>query len=351
MGNGNRKSKLKKQVNRKWVHTLLSRYLEGKVSEKEKEVVETWLPEIKERKGTRHIEEMIAEDHGQIWEKLADIYGFNETPQTEILPAQKESRIKRLPSFRKYAAVAAVVLLVAGSAFFFMTKKESLPFLAHQEKPVLTIYETGEREIKKISLPDGSVVYLNANTKLSLIDNEFDKNNREIRLEEGEAFFEVAKNPDKPFIVYSHYLQTTVRGTSFNVKAYGELEEDVVAVKTGVVGVNTGNSKSQTLIRNQQLSFHAANGRVVSDEINADEFTAWTEGRLVLSKANINELKLRLKQHFGVKLELTTHVLDNALFHSAYPAGVTLRDVMDDICLIYGVQYKQQGKQLSVFDK
>lgn len=351
MENEERKLQLKKQVDRKWVHTLLARYLEGEASEKEKQVVETWMPEVKEGTETRHLEEMIAEDQEQIWERLADMYGVIETPQTETLPLQKEFGVKRLFSLRKYAAVVAVVLLVAGSAFYFMDKKESLPFLAHQEKSVRTIYETGEREVKKISLPDGSIVHLNGNTRLSLIDNEFNKKNREIRLEEGEAFFEVTKNKDKPFVVYSHHLQTTVRGTSFNVKAYGELGEDVVAVKTGIVEVNAGSKKLQTLIRNQQLSFQAGNGHVVTDEINADEFTAWTEGRLVLSKATIKELKLRLKQHFGVELEQTGEILDNALFNSTYPAEVSLQDVMEDICLIYGVQYKQQGKRLIILDR
>lgn len=345
------KSGLKKQVDRKWVYTLFSRYLEGKATEKEKEVVETWLPEIKEGKMTKDLEKMIAEDQDQIWERLADHYGFNEALQRKTLPLQERFRTKRLVFLRKYAAVAAITLLIAGWLFYFSNNKDSFPLLARHENPIPTVYETGEREIKKISLPDGSVVHLNGNTRLSLIAREFNKQNREIRLEEGEAFFDVVKNPEKPFIVHSRHLQTTVRGTSFNVKAYAELDEDVVAVKTGTVEVHTGNEQSQTLTRNQQLAFHATDGHITSDEINADEFTAWTEGRLVLSKANLKELKLRLKQHFGVELEQSTGVLDNALFHSVYPAGISLQDVMDDICLIYGVQYKQQGNQLIVFGK
>jgi len=87
-----------------------------------------------------------------------------------------------------------------------------------------------------VTLPDGTVVQLNAGSRLEITEATFNRQKREVWLS-GEAFFEVAKNPEKPFIIHTGTMQTTVRGTSFNVKAYGELGENVVSVRNGRVEI------------------------------------------------------------------------------------------------------------------
>lgn len=339
----NNKKKSQKLLNRTWLHSLLHRYLsDGQITEKEKEVIEKWMPDIEKIKKNKELERIMEEDRKIIWEKLAFRYGFDKIEKAQhIRPA---SGMKIIPLFRKYAAVAAVLLLLTGTVFYFTSDQNLFSNMVTAE----TFYQTGDSETKRIVLTDGSTVHLNANTRLALNEAGFNKKKREIRLEEGEAFFDVAKNPDKPFIVHSRHLLTTVRGTSFNVKAYKELEGDVVTVKTGKVEVETETEISRTLTRNQQVAFYAAGKRLVSDEVNTDAVAAWTEGRLVLVKADVNELKLRLKQLFGVELEFTSGLPGDVLFHAAYPSGVSLDTVMEDICIVYGLSYEKTENRLTL---
>ena len=163
-------------------------------------------------------------------------------PEKGILPQGVKDRMweniqmatvqkRRKRSYRWIVAASIAILTLFGGYLFLMQ-----PVTA--AKAIVT--NTYPNDIRLLRLPDGSRVWVNQNTKIAYTD-EFAGDTREVTLS-GEAFFEVAKDPDKPFIITSGAVRTTVLGTSFNVEAYAG-KPIAVSVRSGLVKVqSSGNT-------------------------------------------------------------------------------------------------------------
>ncbi|KAI9463076.1 anti-FecI sigma factor, FecR [Russula earlei] len=155
----------------------------------------------------------------------------------EDLPAEPQPR-RSLFRTPWWLNIAAVLLLIAGTSYLFITHRYQRNitdafFSSASGKLIQSFNHTGA--IQRITLPDASTVYLENNSKLSYHDNFNDKK-REVYLE-GEAFFEVTKDIQKPFLVYSRNIVTKVLGTTFTVRAFPLDKQAMVVVKTGKVSV------------------------------------------------------------------------------------------------------------------
>ncbi|RWW91717.1 FecR family protein [Flavobacterium cerinum] len=246
-------------------------------------------------------------------------------------------KLSKRPSYRKIAA--AIILFISLGAAFYIFDGTNRTDSKEQVELAMEYFQSGARQRKHMSLPDGSVIYLNSDTKLGIRTASFNREKREVWLEEGEAFFEVAKNPEKPFIVHTQDLETTVKGTSFNVKAYKELDESSVSVRNGKVQVHNENKLLGTLTQNRQIVYNKITGRFDEQQASWKDPAAWMESRLVMKQANVKELKLRLKQHFGVDVEIKENALQGKLLSCSFHNRVSLKEVLDGITLLYGLKY------------
>ncbi len=145
----------------------------------------------------------------------------------------------RLNTWLRYAASIAIISMLGWSIYIF-NKKENSPGLAQQESvfaPDDSFTETINTTAKTIefALSDGSRIRLAPNGRL-LYPQKFEGRRREVHLE-GEAFFQVTKDPEHPFLVFSSGLVTKVLGTSFSVKPHGKEGDVTVEVRTGKVSV------------------------------------------------------------------------------------------------------------------
>jgi len=324
---------------------LFERYLSGEATEKEIKSIENWNAgkywnryrrkelDIKLENGCedvwRHVTKQIVEENPEL------------TPGNyPIIPEQKKLYTLRFSkNARKYAAVAAVFIAIAWSGVFFVTYQtlHCDTVLAHQHDK--TIIQTGITNIRTVVLPDASIIIMNKGTKLTFIKKQFNNKNREVWLE-GEAFFDVAKNKEKPFIIHTGTMQTTVRGTSFNIKAYTQTGQNVVSVRTGKVEVRAQNKVLAMLTSNKQIIYNTSKRTSETESIKASDITAWTNGSLVLNNANISELRLRLKQCFDVNLQVNGQALNRAKFNAVFKTGTSLDEVMRTISVLYEIKYK-----------
>lgn len=257
-----------------------------------------------------------------------------------ISESDKRKPVYRLftnSNFKKIAA--SVVLLLSLGGVLYIFDSTNYTDAKEQIEIAMDYYQSGARQMKHISLPDGSVIYLNSDTKLGIVTVSFNKDKREIWLEEGEAFFEVAKNPEKPFIVHSRNLETTVKGTSFNVRAYKELDESSVSVRSGKVEVHNENKLLGILTKDRQIVYNKTTGHFEEQQASWEDAAAWMENRLVMKQANVKELKLRLRQHFGVDLQIKENALEGKLLSCSFNSRVSLKEVLDGITLLYGIKY------------
>lgn len=322
---------------------LFQKYLFGEATPKEEKIVESWNAEkYWNRYRKKKVDVEMEKGYKEVWEQVTKQI-VEENPEVE----QGNYLITMKPLFqfrfseytRKYAAVAAIFIALAGSGLCFITYQtlHSDRVLAHQQDK--TIFQTGMTNRRTVVLPDASIIIMNKGTKLVFVKRQFNKRNREVWLE-GEAFFDVAKNKEKPFIIHTGTMQTTVRGTSFNIKAYTQTGQNVVSVRTGKVEVCAQNKVLAMLTPNKQIIYNTAKRTSETESIKASDITAWTNGSLVLNNANISELRLRLKQCFNVNLQVNGQALNRAKFNAIFKTGTSLDEVMQTISILYEIKYK-----------
>ncbi|MBB4034796.1 ferric-dicitrate binding protein FerR (iron transport regulator) [Dysgonomonas hofstadii] len=316
------------------VVSLFNRFSKNELDSKTKKTLEEWNPEDVPS-SFNSSQKKIDEGVKRVKENLFQELGLHNTD--EVIST------KRLLPFHpyKYIAVAASLLLLMGvSYFWFNSDIQPNNNLTSTTDIAISTIQTAEREIKNITLPDGTLLHINAQSRISYDKNRFNNKKREIWLE-GEAFFDVAKNPDKPFIIHHRDLQTVVRGTSFNIRAYDELDEICISVKTGHVEVRDGKTQLADLRVNEQAIYHTADKSIDKTTIDWNDAGAWMEQRLVLRNATMKELQLRIKQLYGKELIFSRGMLSDVRFEASYRKESSFKDIMEGICLLYNVTYKE----------
>mgnify|MGYP000932167319 CR=1 FL=1 len=324
-----------------WLNELFARYFDGEATDKEKKAIEGWRPEESTSPYLATNEE-VNEGCEVVWTRLSNQFGFKHE-----LP--KERKVIKLYRYTKYVAAAIITILLSAGFYFYTTRQTNT--IDKEQALAKNYYYTGAGEKKKMLLPDGSVVYLNSDTRLGIASLAFNEEKREIWLEEGEAFFEVAKNPEKPFIIHTHTLQTTVKGTSFNVKAYKEIDESSVSVREGKVEVRHNTKLLGILTQNRQIIFNKNSKESYESEAVWQDAASWIEGRLVMKRTNTKELKLRLRQYYGVEVEFKNNVLEGTLLNSSFEKGADLNHVLEVISLLYDVKYDNSNPKKVIFYK
>jgi ferric-dicitrate binding protein FerR (iron transport regulator) len=249
--------------------------------------------------------------------------------------------------FLKYAAAAALILVTVGFSYWGLRTESAFrqQYLAWSVEPALLLQtESGER--KSLRLPDGTHLYLNGDSHASYKAGAFNKNNREIWLT-GEAFFEVAKNPGKPFIVHSpNGMKTTVLGTSFNLKAYPGLDEQVVSVCTGKVLVAKDGGEALRITSGEKAVFNKPGNTLAAGTTDGNMAASWRNGNIVFDCAGKEEIALRIRQRFGKEVVIQNNVLSATHFIASYPSHTTLEQIVRAIALTAEVQYTINGNQV-----
>ena len=227
----------------------------------------------------------------------------------DLLEENKKQELKVIPFWKKakYLKVAASLLLMGVLTFLLSDN-----WLTQKQIPV----EANNREVVKsnpygqkstIFLGDGSKVILNHGSTIRY-NQPFEKESRLIELE-GEAFFEVAKDPRKPFRVLSGNLTTEALGTSFNIRARPEDSDIRISLRSGKVKITSREEKSSpgekdyVISTGQELSFNKDSGSYDISEFDPDTRLAWRSGVIVFNKAERPEILSRLERWYGVTIK------------------------------------------------
>lgn len=198
----------------------------------------------------------------------------------------EEKQMKRRQLIRKISLeclkVAAVLLIAFGTAFFWNNQSE---------KPATkSVVNTLKGQMANITLPDGSRVWLNSNTRIEYSQHFDDK--REVQID-GEAYFEVVRNTGRPFIVYTpDDEQVEVLGTKFYVEAYSGTKKFETALIEGSVRVRAANS--QFIL---QPSYKAVlkGGKMSVEKITDFDIYRWREGLICFKNRHFSEILEELK--------------------------------------------------------
>lgn len=205
----------------------------------------------------------------------------------------------------------------------------------------LTI-ETPKGKTTVINLQDGSKVWLNSESSLSFIP-EFSIDSRNISLK-GEAYFEVAKDQDRPFFVEAPGMQVRVLGTGFNMQAYAGMRARTTLLH-GSVHVASGNSEST--LKPAQQALLRADGTLSISTVELDEVMAWKSGNFVFNAATIDEVLLTLSRWYAFdKIHMDARTDDR--FTAAVKRTKSLRTVLSQLEEISTYVFEIQGNELFV---
>lgn len=305
---------------------LLARYIKGECTEQEVDLLEKWFDRVTSGDVTGRI--LNAADEGRLVMELWRA------------AAARISRMRRGGIWRT-AAVWIGLIVLAGGVWMQLQRKTTLAGV--QKQPTYIEVATGYQQLRKVRLPDSSVVWLNSATHLSF-DSDF-INHREVRLS-GEAFFEVRTDARHPFVVKAGGVSTRVLGTSFNVSAYPEGGEMRVSLKTGKVAVDYGTNSRQMLAPGQLLVCEKGSGaeRVIKQE--PLEMDVWTGGRLVFYETPMKEALAQIEARYGIHIVYDRPIKDGNI--TARVENTALEKVLARLKFGWDLHFVLKGDTLHV---
>ncbi|MEQ6119492.1 FecR domain-containing protein [Reichenbachiella sp. MALMAid0571] len=266
--------------------------------------------------------------------------------------AAKEGKKSSVRKFGRYkmAVAASIAAILAVSVLLNSTSESSNEKGISESIPVKMIEKfcpVGQKST--ITLTDGTRIKLNSNSKL-LFPETFSANSREVQLE-GEAFFEVARDPSRPFTITSGNLKTRVLGTSFNIKAYVASNAIKVAVASGKVAVTSdvlnGKKNELTLLPNEMAVYSKTSDELIMTSFDKLDELAWKDGVLSFKNRDINQITKELAKWYGV-----TFVLDKKLNNDKDYTGVfdnkSLKEVLEGISFVFNFEFKIDNKVVTI---
>ncbi|WP_157986672.1 FecR family protein [Chitinophaga alhagiae] len=251
-----------------------------------------------------------------------------------------------VPLFRRYAAV---LLLLLGTAVLFYLFSQQRGRLSRQTAAQMDTIITLTGQLKKITLPDSSVLSLNAGSTVRYSPAGFHKE-RAVYLDAGEAFFTVVPHADLPFVVHSPCLTTTVLGTAFNVSAYPELDYAAVSVQEGRVSVQTPQGKEGNILAvGEGLVYNKITGKVERKRQLPDETAGWMKGTTFLQDASFLELALVFHNQFGIRLRSASPAVQKGHYTIQVSRQQQPEALVKLICSIHNKQYRRENNEITIY--
>lgn len=292
------------------IDSLILSFLERTISSEELQALRKWVKESAENENYfRQFEESWLVSAGS-----AEKSRFHKEQAYQNFVARINSTDKKIKNrtfpLRKVFYYAACVLLIfmAGIGAQYL-------FERFQDKELLTYSLEAPRKAKvKMSLPDGSLVWLNAASTLCY-NNEFGVSNRDLTLQ-GEGYFEISKNPELPLIVTSGNVKVRVLGTKFNVQNYQDDDEIRVALLEGSIDFSDSRyDKSIVMKPNQLITCNKRTGVLTLKDINAEYSNSWIYGDVFFNEEKLGTIAKVLERAFDVAVHFENDDLKNLIFY------------------------------------
>lgn len=197
----------------------------------------------------------------------------------------------------------------------------------------------------KLTLPDGSTVWLNAGSKM-VYSQGFGVSDRRLAFQ-GEGYFEVEKNDEMPFLVQTHDVNVTVVGTKFNFRNYPEDEEAVVELLEGKVALE--NQLKEESVRylspNEKMVLHKATGEMDITSAKVKEATLWTENILLFDEDLLPDIVRKLERSYHVRIEIENEDLKQARFYGQFnQLEQNIYEVLDMLVETGRLEYQEKDK-------
>jgi len=327
------------------IEQLIIRYLQKDITEGELLQLDKWIHESDDNKAeffqvkaiydnTNTHKSFTDEEKEESWQQM---YEKIRNKSKEEITNHDYKRRRLVQTTLKYAAIILIALI------FGWQISENKSSLGIEDNPEELAYNTIQVEKggkpNTLILTDGSKVILNAATTFKYPAN-FSRNKREVYLD-GEAYFEIAKDSLKPFIVKLKQQNITVLGTRFNVEAYSDKSYSITTLLSGKILLETfdeaGEAMSQMYLKpNQKAIADNKTGSVSVEYVDGSLSTAWIKGEYKFKDEPLLSIIERLEKYYGVIIYLEDDSLKKIKYTGTFSTEQNIKDVLQII------NYQQQ---------
>lgn len=198
----------------------------------------------------------------------------------------------------------------------------------------------------KLALADGTTVMINSASVLRFPVNINAANSRDVYLEKGEAYFKVAKNPNKPFIVHANGMDVKVLGTTFNVNTYAKTIRATLV--EGKVEAKSANNQITVLSPNQQAIFDQQTNALIKANVDVMPYVAWANGKIVFEEATLDEVMDQLSLWYDYDVELQSEKIKQIHFSGEIERYSDIKVILNIIEQTGGVKFSIKNRRIYV---
>lgn len=317
---------------------LITKKLSGEIAQEDDQKLQTWLDENHEHqqlfdsyKATwdemDRVKDKSTREIDAEWDRLENALDFEEET-TQIKERSLFTNVYR------YAAAILMIAIAAFSIYYYMNKQDSQQLVA-------------QVQIQEIELSEGSKVTVNSNSTLTY-PKKFDPDKREVELT-GEAFFEVSKDPERPFIINAGDIRVEVLGTSFNVKAYenqGQIEVTVASGKVAVFPLDNPDDRV-VLVKGQKAIFYKSSMKIEAD-VNEDiNFASWKTKEIIFEDTPMPEVIRIINEIYKSELTLDGDQLKECPVTTTFD-NQSLESVLNVLESTLDLTIEQKGDKIEI---
>jgi ferric-dicitrate binding protein FerR (iron transport regulator) len=311
------------------LNLLLGKYLRGEASQEEVKLLQKWFWNLDVSE--QQIFQNFSEEEGVRLRMRQHIYA-------SIRPEETPAR-KRIPFPAWLHAVAASMLLLLGA---FLGYRHFTSF----DSVAASVIANDGNSIKKVTLPDGTVVKLNLYSRLELAEG-YNKQQRKVRLV-GEAFFDVKHDRQRPFIVTTSSTSTHVLGTAFNIESYEGEEQVRVALLRGKVKVQDDDSSHYMLKPGQMLVYDQAQRTGKVQPVATQHIAGWLQHKIIFNDISLQDAVHRIQHLHQLQIQIDPALsLAGKRVTGEYKADEA-EQTLEAILLLHNMKLKRKGGALFI---
>lgn len=312
------------------IRQILKRYLSGKASAKEEDMVENWYTSFDkdslDKEDKILVKDKYEEIGNEIWEGI----------EPSISGQQSYTAI-----FSSWLKIAASILIVSAVAFWLINDR----LISVSNNYAYEDLSSGVGKRKVLEMPDGSRITLNSGSRIRIGKN-FSKE-RKVEIVDGEVFFEVKHDRSRPFIISSGKMTTCVLGTSFNISAYSALSTMSVQVTSGKVSVSR-EGQIRVVERDQQCIYDKEGHSLKVQSFNAEQL-GWRKGKLSLNDVTFADMAVLMEKNFGVKIRAGSEGIKKNRYTTELSTGMRPEKAVDVLAAIHNLKIKVRGSEYLLF--
>jgi transmembrane sensor len=300
---------------------LINDYFYNKCSQEEEVEVQKWLAEQGDKNVDEAFQKIIAEIKVEDTARTQESFErFKQRVEAYKRSVAKERMRRNVRMLQRVAAILFLPLLCLLGVLYFNQEKQI-------EWNDLTIPHGMQQTL---ALSDGTVLHLNAGTRV-IYPTEFIGDKREIFIN-GEMYADVAKNPEKPFIISAGDIHVEVLGTQFNFRAYNNLETVEVALVEGAVLFGTKDNRVERLTAGEMVQYNRSTQQMYKEQFLTHQYKSPSKKEgFYFSNLPLGDILKELEYYFDEQIVLLDNELDKTLFVAYFTNNETLDEILSDL--------------------